>query len=172
MHILPTWPALASLMSKEESRDKGTMGCPTSPSPPPAPMSQFQPKCWLIHGSSMNEDMMVDPWLFVFLTMPLPSPVFQASSDLNRSHGLSVANVIHWPCPHSESRWTSCFLGAAEFCAQAHHECSRGGCVPYYKHLLCSPLSHWTSLAKHKFKGKIIKTLKMAQQSRNSESLC
>lgn len=34
------------------------------------------------------------------------------------------------------------------------------------------PLSHWTSLTKHKFQDEIMKTFKMAQQRRDPESLC
>lgn len=34
------------------------------------------------------------------------------------------------------------------------------------------PLSHWTLRTKHKFKDKLIKTFKMAQQSGNLGSLC
>lgn len=34
------------------------------------------------------------------------------------------------------------------------------------------PLSHWTSLTKHKFQDKTIKTFKMAQRNIDPESLC
>ena len=74
----------------------------------------FQPKCYLIHRSNMNEKGYDgDPWPLVVLRMPLSSFYFQSKFWFEQRHGLSVVHIAHLPGTHVSLAGTS-----------MHHGCS------------------------------------------------
>lgn len=141
---------------------KGTLGCLV--------FSFYVIVCsaddWLMHGSNRNkEGYNRAPWSFGFF-LHLKQALVWVESVASwgcRHRCLLGTRCTHLPYPCFESCWTptrSESTGILCSWGMANSACKRSGKDQGHAHFPLSaqvPISHWTSLTKHKLKGKIIK---------------
>lgn len=111
-------------------------------------------------------------WLFVFPKTPLHSlRIWSKHSGLNGNWPLlipvySIIDVKHLPCIHFESPWVPSHHSTGILCSCANTTCKWGSKNSKHTQRTIlsaqTPLSHLTSLTKHKFKDKIITHFNMA----------